>query len=59
MAFMLVPFTTNGAALLQVPRCHKLKQIISAATTLDAMDQRDVLSFLEGSYCNSASDYPY
>jgi len=45
----------SGAALLQVPRCRKLKQIISAATNLDAMDQRDVLSFLEGG--SDSSDY--
>merc|ERR1719386_586336 len=37
----------SGAALLQVPKCRKLKQIVSASTNLDAMDQRDLLAFLE------------
>jgi len=43
----------SGAALLQMPKCHKLKQLVSASTTVDAMDQRDLLAFLEG---GSSSD---
>merc|ERR1719428_304908 len=38
----------SGAALLQVPQCHKLKQIISDSNNLDSEDQREFLAFLEG-----------
>merc|ERR1719453_1187436 len=38
----------SGAALLQVPQCRKLKQIISDSTNLDTEDQRELLVFLEG-----------
>lgn len=38
----------SGAALLQVPQCHKLKQIISDSNNLDSEDQRELLAFLEG-----------
>eukprot|EP00746_Dinoflagellata_sp_MGD_P160602 gnl/MRDRNA2_/MRDRNA2_87446_c0_seq1.p1 gnl/MRDRNA2_/MRDRNA2_87446_c0~~gnl/MRDRNA2_/MRDRNA2_87446_c0_seq1.p1 ORF type:complete len:697 (-),score=219.62 gnl/MRDRNA2_/MRDRNA2_87446_c0_seq1:76-2166(-) len=38
----------NGAALLQLPGCGKLKQIISDSNNLDTEDQRELLVFLEG-----------
>jgi len=47
----------SGAALLQLPRLRKLKQIVQSASNLDAMDQRDLLSFLEGGSSSDDTDY--
>jgi len=43
----------SGAVLLQMPQCHKLKEIVSHATSMDSIDQHDLLAFLEG---GSSSD---
>lgn len=49
----------SGAALLQLPRCRQLKKIVKASSNVDAMDQRDLIAFLEQSSSSSDEDSEY
>merc|ERR1719265_343141 len=39
----------GGAALLQMPAGNRLKKLIESSGSMDPMDRRDALAFLEGS----------
>merc|ERR1719265_1924562 len=39
----------GGAALLQMPAGNRLKKLVESSSSMDPMDRRDALAFLEGS----------
>jgi len=49
----------GGAALLQIPKCRKLRQIVQAASSMDAMDQRGLIAFLDQSSGQSDGSTEY
>lgn len=49
----------SGAALLQVPQCRNIRKLVQASSSMDAMDQRDLLAFLDQSSGSSDEGTEY